>query len=251
MLRARGCILNPWPAHSSCCVAVHVELLAVVPSIRSLPFCPLLLLRCSVCCAAGCGEHQISGAGRAAAAQGGDAGAKRFLMLRGRGGGGSARGAAAVWCWCCRCQEASSAAAHPAFAPSPCLPMLSYACFLLQFKRAYRRNDKPVCMAAIKFIGHLANQQVRAASWRCCCSCCRRHCCCHCATAHAHACCRRRRHRCCRAVRTFPLYCAVRPHAVSSNPAFHRWCTSCSRWRCCCCCWRRPATTAWRWRWIS
>ncbi|PSC73785.1 pre-mRNA-splicing factor CWC22-like protein [Micractinium conductrix] len=29
-----------------------------------------------------------------------------------------------------------------------------------QFKRAYRRNDKPVCMAAIKFIGHLANQQV-------------------------------------------------------------------------------------------
>ena len=29
-----------------------------------------------------------------------------------------------------------------------------------QFKRAYKRNDKPVCLAAIKFIAHLANQQV-------------------------------------------------------------------------------------------
>jgi pre-mRNA-splicing factor CWC22 len=29
-----------------------------------------------------------------------------------------------------------------------------------QFKRAYKRNDKPVCSAAIKFIAHLANQQV-------------------------------------------------------------------------------------------
>ncbi|KAL4421935.1 hypothetical protein ABPG77_007877 [Micractinium sp. CCAP 211/92] len=29
-----------------------------------------------------------------------------------------------------------------------------------QFKRSYKRNDKPVCTAAIKFIAHLANQQV-------------------------------------------------------------------------------------------
>lgn len=29
-----------------------------------------------------------------------------------------------------------------------------------QFKRAYRRNDKPVCIAALKFIAHLVNQQV-------------------------------------------------------------------------------------------
>jgi pre-mRNA-splicing factor CWC22 len=31
---------------------------------------------------------------------------------------------------------------------------------LLQFKRAYRRNDKPVCTAACKFIAHFVNQQV-------------------------------------------------------------------------------------------
>ena len=31
-----------------------------------------------------------------------------------------------------------------------------------QFKRSYKRNDKPVCIAAITFIAHLANQQVRA-----------------------------------------------------------------------------------------
>lgn len=29
-----------------------------------------------------------------------------------------------------------------------------------QFRRAYKRNDKPVCLAAIKFLAHLANQQV-------------------------------------------------------------------------------------------
>ena len=32
---------------------------------------------------------------------------------------------------------------------------------LAQFKRAYKRNDKPVCLAAIAFIAHLANQQVK------------------------------------------------------------------------------------------
>jgi hypothetical protein len=31
---------------------------------------------------------------------------------------------------------------------------------MLQFKRAYKRNDKPVCIAASMFIAHLANQQV-------------------------------------------------------------------------------------------
>ena len=31
---------------------------------------------------------------------------------------------------------------------------------LLQFKRAYRRNDRPLAVAAVKFIAHLTNQQV-------------------------------------------------------------------------------------------
>lgn len=29
-----------------------------------------------------------------------------------------------------------------------------------QFKRAFKRNDKPICLAVTKFIGHLVNQQV-------------------------------------------------------------------------------------------
>ncbi len=29
-----------------------------------------------------------------------------------------------------------------------------------QFKRAFKRNDKPICLAVSKFIGHLVNQQV-------------------------------------------------------------------------------------------
>jgi hypothetical protein len=32
---------------------------------------------------------------------------------------------------------------------------------VLQYKRAYKRNDKPICLAASKFIAHLVNQQVR------------------------------------------------------------------------------------------
>ena len=31
---------------------------------------------------------------------------------------------------------------------------------ILQFRRSYRRNDKPVCIAVTKFIAHLVNQQV-------------------------------------------------------------------------------------------
>ena len=31
---------------------------------------------------------------------------------------------------------------------------------VLQFRRAYRRNDKPVCKAVVTFIAHLVNQQV-------------------------------------------------------------------------------------------
>ena len=31
---------------------------------------------------------------------------------------------------------------------------------ILQFRRAYKRNDKPICTAACKFIAHLVNQQV-------------------------------------------------------------------------------------------
>ena len=32
---------------------------------------------------------------------------------------------------------------------------------VLQFRRAYKRNDKPICIAASKFLAHLVNQQVR------------------------------------------------------------------------------------------
>ena len=31
---------------------------------------------------------------------------------------------------------------------------------VLQFKRSYKRNDKPVCSAAAKFLAHLINQSV-------------------------------------------------------------------------------------------
>jgi pre-mRNA-splicing factor CWC22 len=31
---------------------------------------------------------------------------------------------------------------------------------VLQFRRAYKRNDKPVCVAAIKLLAHLVMQQV-------------------------------------------------------------------------------------------
>jgi pre-mRNA-splicing factor CWC22 len=31
---------------------------------------------------------------------------------------------------------------------------------VLQFRRAYRRNDKPVCKAVVTFLAHLVNQQV-------------------------------------------------------------------------------------------
>ena len=33
---------------------------------------------------------------------------------------------------------------------------------VLQFRRAYKRNDKPICIAASKFLAHLVNQQARA-----------------------------------------------------------------------------------------
>ena len=32
--------------------------------------------------------------------------------------------------------------------------------YCVQFKRAFKRNDKPICLAVSKFIGHLVNQQV-------------------------------------------------------------------------------------------
>ena len=50
---------------------------------------------------------------------------------------------------------------HACRLPAPHAPRL-------QFKRSYKRNDKPVCLAAIKFIAHLANQQVRV--WQHSCS---------------------------------------------------------------------------------
>lgn len=37
---------------------------------------------------------------------------------------------------------------------------------VLQFKRAYKRNDKPVCAAAVKFIAQLVNQVGRVLMWR-------------------------------------------------------------------------------------
>lgn len=44
-----------------------------------------------------------------------------------------------------------------------CLASLLLPCccrLVLQFKRSYKRNDKPVCTAAAKFIAHLINQGV-------------------------------------------------------------------------------------------
>lgn len=32
--------------------------------------------------------------------------------------------------------------------------------YIMQFRRAYRRNDKIVCMACTKFLAHVVNQQV-------------------------------------------------------------------------------------------
>lgn len=34
------------------------------------------------------------------------------------------------------------------------------SCVLLQFKRSFKRNDKPICQALCLFIAHLVNQQV-------------------------------------------------------------------------------------------
>jgi pre-mRNA-splicing factor CWC22 len=65
-----------------------------------------------------------------------------------------------------------SQAASPSFAPVyaalvavvnskfPEIGELLLQRVLLQFKRAYRRNDKPVCSAALRFLAHLINQQV-------------------------------------------------------------------------------------------
>ena len=38
------------------------------------------------------------------------------------------------------------------------LPAFLHLC--AQFRRAYRRNDKPVCKAVVTFLAHLVNQQV-------------------------------------------------------------------------------------------
>ena len=31
---------------------------------------------------------------------------------------------------------------------------------VLQFRRGFRRNDKPICLSSTRFIAHLVNQQV-------------------------------------------------------------------------------------------
>lgn len=40
----------------------------------------------------------------------------------------------------------------------PAVGRLLLTRLVLQFKRAFKRNDKPVCAAALKFIAHLVNQ---------------------------------------------------------------------------------------------
>ena len=32
---------------------------------------------------------------------------------------------------------------------------------VIQFKKAFRRNDKKLCLSSVRFIAHLVNQQVR------------------------------------------------------------------------------------------
>jgi pre-mRNA-splicing factor CWC22 len=39
-------------------------------------------------------------------------------------------------------------------------PFLTSHLFIVQFKRSYKRNDKPVCSAAAKFLAHLINQGI-------------------------------------------------------------------------------------------
>ena len=34
---------------------------------------------------------------------------------------------------------------------------------VLQFKKSFRRNDKPACLASVRFVAHLVNQQVVSA----------------------------------------------------------------------------------------
>jgi pre-mRNA-splicing factor CWC22 len=47
---------------------------------------------------------------------------------------------------------------------------------IAQFKRAYKRNDKPITIAAAKFLAHLINQGVlHEVRQQCCYLCC--HCC--------------------------------------------------------------------------
>ena len=57
---------------------------------------------------------------------------------------------------------ASSDQRSPPAPPHPCplSPAAALPPSRPQFKRSFKRNDKPVCVAAIKFIAHLANQQV-------------------------------------------------------------------------------------------
>ena len=31
---------------------------------------------------------------------------------------------------------------------------------VIQFRKAYKRNDKKICLASVRFIAHLVNQQV-------------------------------------------------------------------------------------------
>lgn len=38
--------------------------------------------------------------------------------------------------------------------------LLIFSCVLVQFKRTFKRNDKPVCSAICLFIAHLVNQQI-------------------------------------------------------------------------------------------
>ena len=71
----------------------------------------------------------------------------------------------------CRCMmkaQAASVSFTPVFAALmavvntkfPEIGLLLVSRVVQQFKRAFKRNDKPVCMASLHFLAHFVNQSV-------------------------------------------------------------------------------------------